>query len=680
MNRLAHETSPYLLQHAENPVDWYPWGEEALARARAGDRPILLSIGYSSCHWCHVMEHESFEDEETAALMNRLFVNVKVDREERPDLDAIYMDAVVALTGHGGWPMTVFLTPDQQPFYGGTYFPPVSRQGMPAFRDVLEAVARAYVERRADVVEQAGRLTDAIRASTRPQPSPDPLTSGILTEAVLSLREHFDPEWGGFGNAPKFPPAPALELLLRLHQDGNPLALDMATTTLDRMADGGMYDQLGGGFHRYSVDRVWLVPHFEKMLYDNALLARAYLHAWLVTGTPRYRQVAEETLDYLLRVMRLPEGVLGSAEDADTDGHEGLTYVWTPDEVGAVLDDPADAALALEAYGITERGNFEGASIPFRAADVDPAALAPVRARLLAARDRRPQPFRDDKALAGWNGLALAALADAGARLERPDYLEAAKAIAGFLLGPMSTPEGRLFRTYRAGEARIPGYLDDYAYVANGLLELYEATGEERWLDEAERLARLALDLFGDPEHGGFYLTPADGEQLVARKLELTDQPIPSGNGVLATVLIRLARLLGDDALERRAVDVLRVAHSLLVRAPSAVCHLLGVLHQHLAPPREVVVAGPVDDPATQALRRVVLARFDPNAVVAFAPGDGVSRVALLDGKGLVGGRPAGYVCQNFACLAPETEPDALAATLAQRPGPRSIDLGSIGR
>ena len=669
MNRLATETSPYLLQHADNPVDWYPWGDEAFTRAREEDKPVLLSIGYSACHWCHVMEHESFEDEETAAVMNERFVNIKVDREERPDVDGIYMDAVVALTGQGGWPMTVFLTPDAAPYWGGTYFPPTPRMGMPAFRDVLNAMATVYADRRGDVTAQAAQLVEAIRQSSASAPASEPLTSGLLTQAVVSLSHQFDPEHGGFGRAPKFPPASSLEFLLRMHaRGGSERALEMTVKTLDEMAAGGIYDQLGGGFHRYSVDAVWLVPHFEKMLYDNALLASVYLHAWLVTATPRYRDVVEETLDYLLREMRLPGGGFASAQDADTKGEEGLTYVWTPDELANLLD-PAEAELVAARYGVTAGGNFEGANILYAARQIDDpeGRLAAAREKLLAARGRRPQPLRDDKALAAWNGLALAAFAEAARQLERPEYLEAAEGIARFLLDEMSDQEGRLFRSYREGTARINGYLEDYANVANGLLELYTTTGELRYLEEARRLALLAIDLYHDPQHGGFFFTPHGGEELLARKKELDDHPTPSGNSMLAFVLLRLARTYGDDELERLAVGVFRLAYGLLARAPGAVGHMLCALELHFSPPHELAVVGPAADPATVALRDTAVRRFAPSTVYAFAEGPGdvaLERVPLLLGKGLVDGAPAAYVCESFACRAPVTEPEALAAAL----------------
>jgi uncharacterized protein YyaL (SSP411 family) len=634
MNRLAGETSPYLLQHAANPVEWYPWGEEALRRARAEDRPILLSIGYAACHWCHVMAHESFEDENTAALMNELFVNVKVDREERPDLDSLYMDAVVAMTGHGGWPMTVFLLPSGEPFLGGTYFPPESRHGLPGFRQLLVAVSDAYRERREDVARQAGTLVEALQQSAAALPSADPLTETLLGEAERGLRRQFDPEWGGFGGAPKFPPASALEFLLRRHhRTGDEETLAMVTRTLYGMAAGGMYDLVGGGFHRYSVDERWLVPHFEKMLYDNALLAPVYLHAWVVTGEERHREVAEATLDYLLRELRLAEGGFASAQDADTEGIEGLTFTWTADE-GV----PAEFLQPFEHGRSILRGELD----------------EELRRRLFELRERRPKPLRDDKAIAAWNGLALAAFAEGGRRFDRADFIDAARELAEFLLGPLSDEEGRLHRSWRAGRARNPGYLEDYADVTNGLYELHVATGELRWLLEANRLARLATDLFADEERGGFFLSPADGEQLVARKKEFDDHPTPSGNSMLAFVLLRLGRIWGDDELERQAAGVFRLIRDTLPRAPSAFGHALCALDLYLAPPRELAVIGTAKDAIAQA----ALAGFDPNAVIAFGPS---GEVPLLAGKELVEGRPALYVCERFACRAPITEPSELS-------------------
>jgi uncharacterized protein YyaL (SSP411 family) len=631
MNRLAQETSPYLLQHADNPVDWYPWGDDAFAKARAEDKPILLSVGYAACHWCHVMEHESFEDEETAGLMNERFVNVKVDREERPDVDSLYMDAVVALTGHGGWPMTVFLTPEGEPFLGGTYYPPEPRHGLPSFQQVLTAVSDAYRARRGDVSRQASAIVDAVRHSAELRPSTDPLTESMLGEATRALARQFDREWAGWGGAPKFPPASTIEFLLRMHLRGDEDALPMVTQTLDAMAAGGMYDLVGGGFHRYSVDREWLVPHFEKMLYDNALLAAAYLHGWVVTGYERYRRVTEETLDYMLRELLLPEGGFASAQDADTDGVEGLTFTWTADE------------------GVREellRPFEDGRSV------IRGELSADERARLFEIREQRTKPLRDDKAITAWNGLALAALADAGRRLERADYLHAARRLGEFILGPLSDGD-RLHRTFRAGEAKGTGYLEDYADVVHGFLELHVATGGVRWLLEANRLARLAVELFTDDERGGFYLSPADGEELVARKKDLEDHPTPSGNSMLASVLLRLARIYGDDELERRAVGVFRLVHGAVARAPSAFGHALTALDLHFSPPRELAIVGPIDAPVA----RTALEPFQPNTVVAVGPSD---EVPLLAGKTLVDGKPAVYVCERFACQAPVTDPAAL--------------------
>jgi uncharacterized protein len=627
VNRLANESSPYLLQHAGNPVEWYPWGDEALARAREEDKPILLSVGYAACHWCHVMAHESFEDPEIAALMNERFVNVKVDREERPDVDGIYMDAVVAMTGHGGWPLTVFLTPEGEPFLGGTYFPPEPRHGLPSFPQVLVAVSELYRERRSEVTQRTEVLVDALRQAAATTPSSEPLTESLLAAAVQRLRELHDPEWGGFGaRAPKFPQASALELLLRRGE------AELAVPTLDGMAAGGMYDLVGGGFHRYSVDARWLVPHFEKMLYDNALLVPAYLHGWLVTGRERYREVVEETVEYLLRDLRLPGGGFASSQDADTEGVEGLTYTWAPGE-GA----PEELFEPFEDGRFVLRGALDAAT----------------RARLLEIRAGRPQPGLDDKAIASWNGLALAALAEAGRRLSRADWVDEARALGEFLLGPMSV-EGRLVRSLRDRKSSGPGFLDDYADVAHGLYELHVATGELRWLEESRRLALLAVELFADDERGGFFLAPAGVEQLVARQKDLYDHPVPSGNSMLAYVLLRLARVYGDDELERRAVGVLRLLGDSLGRGPTEFAWALNALDLYLSTPRELAIVGPPES----EVARAALEPFEPNSVVAFGPAEGVP---LLEGKELVGGRPAVYVCERFACQAPVTEAAALS-------------------
>ena len=635
MNRLAGATSPYLLQHAENPVDWHEWGDEAFAIARSEDKPLLVSVGYSSCHWCHVMAHESFESPSTAALMNELFVNVKVDREERPDVDAVTMEAAVGMTGSGGWPTTVFMTPDAKPFYAGTYFPPEPRHGLPSFTELLRSVADTWRSRRSDIERQAARIDEALRSTAGSTPSSDPLMQSLLGEAARGIASTFEPAFGGFGRAPKFPATSTLEFLLR---HGEEASVAMVAATLDSMAAGGMYDVVGGGFHRYSVDDRWLVPHFEKMLYDNALLAATYLHAWVVTGQGRYREVVEETLDYVLRELALPDGGLASAQDADTDGVEGVTYTWTPEEAAA-------AGLARDLLEPFEHGRY----IVRGELEDD------LKASLLEARSLRPQPFRDDKALASWNGLALAALAEAGYRLERPAWLAAARGLGEFLLGPLSTDDGRLLRSRRDDRASGLGYLDDYANVAHGLLELHAATGEMRWLLEAHRLALLALELFADADHGGFFLSPADGDRRVPRTKELQDSPTPSGNSMLAYVLLRLARIWGDDELDRHAVSVFRLVEPALQRAPGFFAWTLCGLHLWFSPPREIAIVGGVESPVARA----ALAPFQPGTVVAVGPSDDVP---LLAGKGLVDGQPAVYVCERFVCQLPFTRAEEVWA------------------
>jgi uncharacterized protein YyaL (SSP411 family) len=633
MNRLAGATSPYLLQHADNPVDWYEWGDEAFERARGEDRPLLVSVGYSSCHWCHVMAHESFEDRSTAELMNELFVNVKVDREERPDVDAVTMEATVGMTGSGGWPTTVFMTPDAKPFYAGTYFPPEPRHGLASFQDVLRAVSHAWRERRADVESQAGRIDESLRRGAEVEPSKQPLTQSLLREAAWEISRTFESAFGGFGHAPKFPPASTLEFLLRR---GDEESLAIAIATFDGMAAGGMYDVIGGGFHRYSVDERWLVPHFEKMLYDNALLTSAYLHAWLVTGKPRYREVVVETVEYLLRELALPEGGFASAQDADTDGVEGMTYTWTEDEARAV-------GIPLELLQPFEHGRA-----------IVRGELAPeLRKHALAERAQRLQPFRDDKAIASWNGLVLAALSEAAYRLERRDWLDAARGLGSFLLGPLSDGEGRLYRSRRKGISGGTGFLDDYANVVFGLLELHVATGELRWLLEANRLTRLARELFGDERHGGFFLSTAEADGRVPRTKELQDTPTPSGNSMLAHALLRIARIWGDDDLEQSAVGVFRLIEPALRRAPGAFAWALCGLDLWFSPPREVAIAGDVSSPVARA----ALEPFRPNAVVAVGP---AGEVPLLAGKDLVDGRTAVYVCERFVCKRPVTDPAEL--------------------
>ena len=649
-NRLAHETSPYLLQHKDNPVDWYPWGEEALARARDENKPLLLSIGYSACHWCHVMERESFEDEETAAPMNEHFVCIKLDREERPDLDAIYMEACQAMTGHGGWPLNVFLTPDQVPFFAGTYFPPDERRGLPSWRAVLQAVAEAWETREEEIRAQGGRIAERLRGGAALAPSREPLNPRVLDEAVTQLRGSYDRVYGGFGLAPKFPPASAIEFLLRRGE------LEMSVHTLEAMASAGMYDQVGGGFARYSVDERWLVPHFEKMLYDNALLARAYLHGWQVAGNELFREVACETLDWALREMRGPEGGFHSALDADSEGEEGKYYVWSVEELREELGDLADAAIAY--FGATAGGNFEGRNILTRGAQA-PDRLDEIKRRLYDARERRVRPGRDDKRLTAWNALMISALADAGAVLERQDYLDAAAACADFVLRELRDGEGRLLRTWKDGQAKLNAYLEDHAYLVEALLSLYEATFEPRWFAEARATADAMTQRFADDERGGFFETSSDHERLVARRKDLEDNPIPAGNSSAAYALLRLAALTGEHEYERRAVSVFRLLHQLVGRHPLAFAHLLQALDFHFATVKEVALVGEDARP----LERVVRSEFRPHLVLAGGEPDGVP---LLEGRSPVDGRAAAYVCERFACKQPVTEPAELAALLSE--------------
>jgi uncharacterized protein YyaL (SSP411 family) len=647
-NRLADETSPYLLQHSDNPVDWRPWGEEALAQARERDMPLLVSIGYSACHWCHVMEHESFEDPDIAAYMNERFVCVKVDREERPDVDAIYMDAVQAMTGHGGWPLNAFVTPEQVPFYAGTYFPPESRGGLPSWRMVLEAVADAWDKRRDEIRAGGERIATQLRGGAALQPSAQPVDGRALDAAVARLREGYDPANGGWGGAPKFPAASVIEFLLRRGET------DMSLGTLRAMASGGINDQVGGGFARYAVDATWTVPHFEKMLYDNALLARAFLHGFLVSGDEVMRRTCEETLDWMLRELRGSEGGFASALDADSEGVEGRYYVWTLAELRAELGELADDAIAY--FGATERGSFERANV-LEARGPEPAAREEIRARLRAARDRRARPGLDDKRLTAWNALAIAALADAGAALERPDYVDAAAACADFVLGELRDPDGRLLRTFKDGRAKLNAYLEDHAFLLEGLLVLYEATFDPHWFGAARELADTMLARFGDPVNGGFFSTSDDHEPLVARRKDLEDAPIPSGASSAAFGLLRLGALTDERAYEQAAVGQLRLLVELAPRHPQAFAHLLGAIDFYVSPTREVAVVGP--DRA--ALERVVRGAFRPHVVLAGGEADGVP---LLEGRTPVDGRAAAYVCEHFACRTPVTEPAELAALL----------------
>ncbi|OGK78886.1 MAG: thioredoxin [Candidatus Rokubacteria bacterium GWC2_70_16] len=680
-NRLSRETSPYLLQHAHNPVDWYPWGPEAFERARREDRPVLLSVGYSACHWCHVMERESFEDEQIAGLMNQLFVNVKVDREERPDVDQIYMQAVQSMTGRGGWPMTVFLTPEGVPFYGGTYFPPEDRHGMPAFPRVLRGAAEAYRDRRGEVVATGQQLVEQMRQGERLRQSASLLTDEILLDAYQGLSRDFDERQGGLGQAPKFPQPMIWEFVLRFwRRTRNPRALEMVTRTLTAMARGGMYDQIGGGFHRYSVDARWLVPHFEKMLYDNAQLASLYLHGWLATGDPEYRRVTEETLDYLLREMAHPSGGFFSAQDADSEGVEGKSFVWTPEEIRAALPDAEPARAALAHWGVDDGPNFEGHSILFvprgptevaSTLGMAPERLAALvgvaRQRLYAARERRVHPGLDDKVLAGWNGLALAAFAEAGRALGRPDYVAAAVRTAAFLTTAMRDGE-RLLRSWRNGEARLRGYLEDHAMVGLGLLAVYEATFDRRWLDESQRLAEAALALFWDAEREIFFDTGSDHEALVVRPRNLFDNAVPSGSSMAIEWLLRLALHFGEERYERQALQALRPMADLMARHPAGFGRYLSALDFHLGPVAEVALCWPPggDGSAAGPLLEAVFGRFLPNRVVAGAADGtpGLEGLPLLSQRGTVGGRPTAYVCRRYVCETPTTDPADLTRRL----------------
>jgi uncharacterized protein YyaL (SSP411 family) len=662
-NRLAQETSPYLLQHRDNPVDWYPWGAEALARAREDDRPILLSVGYSACHWCHVMERESFEDPETAAYMNAHFVNVKVDREERPDVDAIYMEAVQSITGHGGWPMTVFLDPDGVPFYGGTYFPPDESRGMPSFRMVMEAVVHAFETQREEIREKAPIARARLGAIGEVEPRQRP-GAGHLDEAVERLLAAADRRHGGFGSAPKFPPASSLELLLARGER------EHVELTLDRMLAGGIYDQLGGGFARYSVDAVWLVPHFEKMLYDNALLARTYLHGWQNLGHERYRRVCEETLDWMLREMRGPEGGFYSALDADSEGEEGKFYVWNPDQFrDALAVDPNCINLTtqqivklMQFWGVGDEGNFEGANVLHLAEGAEaeePEGLAETKRALFEARAQRVRPGLDDKRLTSWNALAIAAFAEAGTVLGRDDYLDAARACARFVLGSLRDTDGRLLRTYKDGRAHLGAYLEDHAFLLEALLTLYEASFETRWFTAARELADETIERFGDPERGGFYSTASDHEELIARRKEVGDHPIPSGNSSAALGLLRLAALSGERRYEEAAEGVFALFAEPAVRHPDAFAHLLRALDFHLSPTREVALVG--DD--LVELAAVVRERWRPHLVLAGGP-EGREDPPLLAARTTVEGKPAAYVCENFTCQLPVTDREQLIGEL----------------
>ena len=678
-NRLIHETSPYLLQHAHNPVDWYAWGEEALERARREGKPILLSIGYAACHWCHVMEHESFEDQEIARQMNERFVCIKVDREERPDLDGIYMQAVQALTGHGGWPMTVFLTPDGRPFYGGTYFPPEDRHGMPGFPRVLDAVTDTYNNRRGDVLHAAETLTTRLQEASRAHASAELLEASLLRQAHQGLASFHDPTHGGFGGAPKFPQPMTLEFLLRYHhRTGEAQALHMVEQTLESMAFGGIYDQIGGGFHRYATDSHWLVPHFEKMLYDNALLVQLYLHGYQLTGKPLYRRVAEETLDYLLREMRDAAGGFHASEDADSEGVEGKYYVWSPQEIEAALG-AEDAALFNEHYGVTQEGNFEGLSIlsvPMPSETVAQAVgmseeellakLEPMKERLRELRDKRVHPARDDKVLTAWNAMALRALAQAASVLESDTYRQAAEASGAFLLEQLRR-DGRLLRTWRDGRAHLKAYLEDYALLILGLLALHEATFSHRWLRSAKELTDEMLSLFWSDQQQTLFDTGADHEALVVRPRDITDNAVPSGSSAAAEALLLMGMATGDSEYTRRGALLLRSVRDFMAQHPTGFGHWLCALDLYLATSTEVAVVGDPKAPATKSLLQAVHGSYLPNRVLlARNPSDDVLfDTPVLEGRTAVDDRPTAYVCHQYVCELPTSDPEALKAQLA---------------
>ncbi len=687
-NRLQHETSPYLLQHANNPVDWYPWGPEALEAAAKQDKPILLSIGYSACHWCHVMAHESFEDPKTAEFMNEHFINVKVDREERPDIDDVYMQATLVFNrGQGGWPMTVFLTPDGRPFHAGTYYPPKPRYGMPGFRQVMEAVVETYRKKRDDVENTAKNLAADLGRSVFDAMAvePDLLSEALLDTAAENLIRRVDPVHGGLSRGrPKFPNPVNLEYLLRYHSaTGSDQALQVVLFTLRKMAQGGMYDQLGGGFHRYSVDERWLVPHFEKMLYDNAQLARVYLHAWQLSGDPYLREIVEDILDYVMREMTAPNGGFYSTQDADSEGEEGKFFVWTEPEIRAALEGVVSNVDAVLAYwGVTPEGNFEGKNILHVADMVERVAVrnglpveqmredvSAARTVLFTLRKKRPAPHRDDKMIAAWNGMMLAAFAEAARALGRDEYRDVATANASFLLREMTAGENRLWRTHRDGVSKIDGYLEDYANVIDGLLELYQTTFDTRWFVAAQGFAETALDHFR-ADDGGFYDTGDDHEELFVRPRNLQDNATPSGSAMIALDLLRLTAYTGETRYEDAALSVYRVLGTTLSEYPMAFGEMLIGLDLWLRRPVEIALIGDPADARTGAMLDVVRSAYRPLAVVALSPRDADSKAvpALLRTRTLRDGGPAAYVCENFVCASPVTTAEALAALLDSRP------------
>ncbi len=675
-NSLIHETSPYLLQHAHNPVDWYAWNGETLERAQREDKPILLSIGYSACHWCHVMEHESFEHDAIAKLMNDNFINIKVDREERPDLDAIYMNAVQMLTGRGGWPMTVFLTPEGVPFYGGTYYPPVDRGGMPGFPRILISIAEAYRTNRDEIAKSATSILDELKRMDAVKPQEGELSREILDQAASNLLRLLDPIYGGFGRAPKFPPSMTLTFLLRQHhRTKQHAALDAVELTLKKMANGGMYDQLGGGFHRYSVDEKWLAPHFEKMLYDNALLSRIYLDAFLVTGNEFYKRVATETLDYVRREMTDASGGFYSSQDADSEGEEGKFFVWARQEAEALLG-TEDAKLFCRYFDVTENGNFEGHNILHVDEEAETIArvlgvtvdrlneaIARGKQILFEAREHRIKPFRDEKMLTAWNGLMLRSFAEAARVFDRKDYAEVAVNNASFLLKELKragTSGSRLLRTHKDGASKLNAYLEDYAYLADGLLSLYEATFDVRWFEEAQGLVRTMIEQFWDETDGGFFFTGLDHEALITRSKDYYDNAIPAGNSVAAHLLLRLSLLTGEQEYRQKAEQILKLLAPAMLRSPSAFGHLLCALDYDLSSPYEIAIIGSPEAKDTRAMIDAVFNRYLPNKVVALAaPGDvqAPRAIKLLEGRGQVAGKATVYVCRNFTCDAPVTDP-----------------------
>jgi uncharacterized protein YyaL (SSP411 family) len=667
-NALIHETSPYLIQHAHNPVNWYPWGEEALAKARSENKPILLSIGYSACHWCHVMEHESFEDEAIAGLMNEHFVNIKVDREERPDLDQIYMTAVQMMTGQGGWPMTMFLTPEGAPFYGGTYFPPADRYNMPGFPRVLLSVAEAYRAQPEQVANTVTSMLGELRRIGLAEESQELLTTEILDGSYRRMAKNYDATHGGFGSAPKFPPAMTLEFFLHAyHRNGSADALEMVQHTARKMAEGGMYDQLGGGFHRYSVDAKWLVPHFEKMLYDNALLARLYLHIYQLTRDEFARRIAEETLDYVVREMTDARGGFYSSQDADSEGEEGKFFVWSREEIVSLLGE-ADAAIFCEYFDVTDSGNFEGQNILHVTKTIDDLAtkhqitstrvreiIETGRRKLFDVREHRVKPGRDEKVLTGWNGLMLTSFAEASAILDRADYREVARRNASFLLTELQR-DGLLLRTYKDGAAKLNGYLEDYASLIDGLISLYEATGELEWIEAAIKLAGTMVDQFWDDETGGFFFTGKTHEKLIVRSKEWLDNATPSGNSMAAVVLLRLNALTANDDYRRRATTILRLMSDQIRRYPSAFGLALQALDFYLSSPLEIAIVGSETDEAFIQMKKTVWDTYLPNRVISLLVNDfdrAPEVVPLLAGRNGKDGPAAAYICRSHTCEAP---------------------------